>query len=493
MRVGVVTAQVPFITGGAERHAANLVVALRARGHEAVEITLPFKWFPARRIVDHVLAAKLTDLSDLGYPVDRVVGLKFPAWLVNHPDKVFWVLHQHRQAYDLWESGSSELLNDPDGPGVRELIRAEDTAALGAPGARVWANSANVAGRMARHLGVTAAPLYHPPPNAGRLRAGAYGDYLFAPSRLGPSKRQALMIEALTHAGPRVRLVIAGPPDDPRYPEELARLARAHGVADRVELRGAVSDEEMLALYAGARAVVFVPVDEDYGYITLEAMLAARPVITVTDAGGPLEFIHDGAEGLVAPPEPAALGAAFERVVADAREAEAMGRAGHDAYHARAISWDTVVETLTDGARPASGARAALVRAPKPETDSVQTGEGTVADGIAGRLRLLARHGQTAVLGVRNTGAAPWAGGEVPNLELVWTDGRGVTRHRGARLAVPGPVAPGEEAEIPLVVDAPAREGGRLVVTLAAPGAGASASVSIPSAQAGYQRLLGGA
>ena len=356
MRIGVVTTQAPFITGGAERHAANLVAALRGRGHEATEITLPFKWFPARRIVDHVLAAKLTDLSDLGYPVDRVIGLKFPAWLVNHPDKVFWVLHQHRQAYDLWDSGLSELLRDPDGLAVREMIHAEDRAAFTAPGARVWANSANVAGRMKRHLGVEAAPLYHPPPNAGRLRAGGYGDYLFAPSRLGPNKRQALMIEALAHAGPGVRLVIAGPPDDPAYPDRLRALAREHAVADRVELAGAVTDAEMIRLYAGARAVVFVPVDEDYGYITLEAMLSARPVITATDSGGPLEFIRDGREGLVTPPEPAALGAAFERVFADRAAAERMGEAALAAYRARGISWDGVVATLTDGAAAEAGA-----------------------------------------------------------------------------------------------------------------------------------------
>ena len=370
MRLGIVTTQAPFITGGAERHAANLVAALRARGHEATEITLPYKWFPARRIVEHVLAAKLTDLSDLGYPVDRVIGLKFPAWLVQHPDKVFWVLHQHRQAYDLWESGLSELMRDPDGLAVRALIHEEDRAAFTAPGARVWANSANVAGRMKRYLGVEGVPLYHPPPNAGKLRAGDHGDYLFAPSRLGPNKRQALMIEALAHAGPGVRLVIAGPPDDPAYPDRLRALAREHGVADRVEMVGAIPDAEMIRLYAGARAVVFVPIDEDYGYITLEAMLAARPVITVTDAGGPLEFIRDGQDGLVTPPEPAALGAAFARVMQDRAGAERMGAAALASYRASGITWDRVVETLTDGAPPDPAAAPVLdARAEADATD----------------------------------------------------------------------------------------------------------------------------
>lgn len=346
MRVGVVTTQAPFIIGGAERHSANLVAALRARGHEATEISIPYKWYPARALVDHVLAAKLIDLTDLGYPVDLMVGLKFPAYLARHPNKVLWILHQHRQAYDLWEAGISELQRDPDGAAVRELIRAEDRAAIGAPGVRVYANSRNVADRLERYLGLGSEPLYHPPPNADRLAPGTFGDYLFAPSRLGPNKRQALMIEALAHA-PGVRLKLAGPPDAPGYDDELRRLARERGVEERCEILGPISDAEMLRHYAECRGVVFVPIDEDYGYITLEAMLSGKPVITASDSGGPLEFVRDGAEGLVSAPEAAPLGTAYTRLMDGQAEAERMGAAALEAYRSKGIGWDRVVEALT--------------------------------------------------------------------------------------------------------------------------------------------------
>ncbi|MGF1445447.1 MAG: glycosyltransferase [Pikeienuella sp.] len=358
MRVGVVTTQAPFIIGGAERHSANLVTALKERGHEATEISIPYKWYPGTALVDHVIAAKLIDLDHLGYPVDLMVGLKFPAYLAQHSNKVFWILHQHRQAYDIWEAGTSELQRDPDGAAVRELIRAEDRAALGAPGRRVYANSRNVADRLRRYLGLSSTPLYHPPPNATRLRQGAFGAYLYAPSRLGPNKRQELMIEALAHA-PGVRLKIAGPPDEPGYDDRLRAKARELGVDDRCEILGPVTDAEMVRLYAEARAVVFVPIDEDYGYITLEAMLSGKPVITCTDSGGPLEFIEDGVEGAVVAPEPAALGAAFAAVFEG--EAEAMGAAARAKYDTKRIGWDAVVEILTDEPLPHP--------APEPETE----------------------------------------------------------------------------------------------------------------------------
>ena len=369
MRIGILNTQVPFITGGAERHAANLCKAFRERGFDATEISMPFKWYPAKTLVDHVMAAKLVDLSEVeGTPVDLAIGLKFPAYLAQHPSKVFWILHQHRQAYDMWESGISELLDDPDGAAVRALIREEDRRALGAPGATVFANSENVAGRLLRFLNLPSTPLYHPPPNAERMRQGAYGDYLFAPSRMNTAKRQKLILEALAQSGAGTRIVFAGPADSPRFFNELKADARRLGVADRVTWLGAVDDETMIRCYAEARGVVFIPIDEDYGYITLEAMLSGKPVITATDSGGALEFIDDGAEGFVVPPEAGPLVAAFDRLMDDAALAERMGAAGYARYTASEIGWDSVVRTLTAGANPGADPLgtdpAALLRAP---------------------------------------------------------------------------------------------------------------------------------
>ncbi|MBL8582409.1 MAG: glycosyltransferase, partial [Rhizobiaceae bacterium] len=346
MRVGIVSTQVPFVTGGAERHSASLAKALRERGHEAAEISIPFKWYPGRILVDHVMAAKLIDLSVFeGAPIDLLIGLKFPAYLARHPNKIFWILHQHRQAYEMWDSGASDLLYDADGAAIRDLIREEDRAVLA--GARVYANSRNVAARLHRYLQLPSTPLYHPPPIAAQLRCGAYGDYFFAPSRVGPSKRQDLILEAFAKTRSNARLVFAGPPDSRAYLDTLKDKARKLGIDRRVEWLGAIDDATMVRRYADARAVIFTPVDEDYGYITLEAMLAARPVITVHDAGGPLEFIQDGKEGFVTAPDPASLAAAMDRLADDRVLAERLGQAGAARYLEAGIGWDKVVATLT--------------------------------------------------------------------------------------------------------------------------------------------------
>ena len=125
-------------------------------------------------------------------------------------------------------------------------------------------------------------------------------------------------------------------------------------MTDRVEWRGHVSNEEMIDLYAGARAVVFPPFDEDLGYITLEAMLAGKAVITASDSGGPLEFIADGKQGLVVEPKAKALAKALDRLWLNPREAESMGRNAAERYRTLSISWDNVVEKLT-GSRDGDG------------------------------------------------------------------------------------------------------------------------------------------
>jgi len=116
------------------------------------------------------------------------------------------------------------------------------------------------------------------------------------------------------------------------------------GVADRVKFLDAVPDEGLIELYAEALAVIYTPFDEDFGYVTLEAFLSRKPVITATDSGGPLEFVVDGVNGSVITPQPESLADAINRYAADRRRAASHGDAGHD--RASLITWDGVIEKL---------------------------------------------------------------------------------------------------------------------------------------------------
>ena len=343
----ICTTQVPFTAGGAEAHVAGLRDALTEAGYNAEVVALPFKWYPPAEIMRGALAWRLLDLTEAnGRPVDLVVGMKFPAYTVAHPRKVLWVMHQYRAAYNLWGTPFDDLSTHPEGARIRDWIRHCDARFI--PEARkVFANSRTVAERLRRYNQIESEPLYHPPPRARALRPGAQGDYVFYPSRLEPQKRQELLIEAMRYVRTPVRAVLAG---SPRERARYESLVRQHGVGDRVEMRGFVSEDELVELYSGALGVCYLPFDEDYGYVTLEGMLSSKPLVVARDGGGATEFVEHGREGLVAEPEPRALAECLDSLYADRGRARRMGERGREKLTGMNLSWRNVVEKIISAA-----------------------------------------------------------------------------------------------------------------------------------------------
>jgi len=336
-RILVCNAQVPFASGGAERLAAGLVRELRSEGHETELVQLPFKWYPRPEILTSAMAWRLLDVTEAdGKRVDLVIPMKFPSYLVRHPNKVVWLIHQFRQAYDRFGTSQSDFTASPEDTRWRELILEADRTGL-TEARTIFTISKNTAERLSRFNGIPSETLYHPPPLAGRYRCGESAGYALAAGRLDPWKRVDLAIAAA--AAGKFPLVVAGTGSDE---ERLKKLAARSGA--EISFRGAVSDEELLGLYASSAAVLFTPADEDYGYIALEAFLSKKPVVTCSDSGGPLEFVSDGETGRVTPPDGTALGEATAALLADGPAARRLGEAGYE--RVRGISWSAAVRAL---------------------------------------------------------------------------------------------------------------------------------------------------
>ena len=340
MRIVVAEARVPFARDGAELHAQSLVTQLRMRGHDAESVALPFHGRKHELLAEAAAWRMLNLSSSNARPVDLLIATRFPTWFARHPRKVVWLIHQHRAAYDLFGTPYSDFTEGEDDTRLRARLTALDSKMF-AECERIVTNAQNTADRVQRFNGVAARPLYHPPPIADRLRSGPYGDDVLLVARLEPLKRVDLAIRAMAHVPPPTRLVIIG---DGSQRAALEREAAQSPAAGRIELTGAVWGDAVAGRYAGARAVLYAPFDEDYGYVTLEAFLAARPVITASDSGGPLEFVRDGVNGFVCAPAPMALAAAINRLAADRSLAERLGRAGQSV--AQTITWDGVIEDL---------------------------------------------------------------------------------------------------------------------------------------------------
>jgi glycosyltransferase involved in cell wall biosynthesis len=340
----VCAAQAPFVSGGAEIHVRELAANLRRRGFRVDVVSLPFHGYPPLEVPRQALAWRLVELRQItGESVDLVIPTKFPSYLVRHHRKVAWVFHQYREAYELLGTEFSSLGDSEEERALVETIRIMDKSAL-AECRALYANSRNVAARMSRFCGLQATPLYPPPQQLGRYRCDSYSDFLLCPGRLDRAKRPELALRALARCRSSVRLKLTG---DGPLRRDLERLAQELGIGARVDFLGVVPEDELLALYAACRAALYVPFDEDYGYVTIEAFLSKKPVVTASDAGGPLEFVENGVSGLVADPSPGALADAIDRLfeLPEQRLRE-LGEEGSS--RVAAITWDAVVDRLTE-------------------------------------------------------------------------------------------------------------------------------------------------
>jgi glycosyltransferase involved in cell wall biosynthesis len=342
-RIAVVTSGQPFGGGGHLVIANGLVGALREAGHRAEAVVTPQNRFGRQGAA--YLAAWLTDvgMAQDGGRIDQVISLRYPAYALRHDAHACWLTHRMREYYDLWDAFRATLtpMQRPKEGLRRRLIHAADRYFLTRHVQRLFVISGTIRDRLERWGGIPSTVL-HPPPPRRPYRCDGYGDFIFAVSRLTRLKRMDLLIRALADpAAAGVRCVIAG---DGELAGELQALVRQLGLEGRVRLVGELDGAALVDHLARCRAVCFPSKDEDYGFVTVEAFASRKAVVTCRDSGGPLEFVHDGVEGLVTEPEPAALAGALALVSADESLACRLGDAGWRA--AGELSWPNVVDRL---------------------------------------------------------------------------------------------------------------------------------------------------
>jgi len=342
-RVLVVTSGALFVRGGHMTIAEETCAALRREGHLAEILVTPQNRF-GRQLSAYV-ATWLTDVGETadGHPVDQVISLRFPSYAVRHRRHVCWLNHRMREYYDLWERFTRGLGRRGR---LKERVRRRfyhglDRFLLTRNVSRLVAQSKTIQARLARYGGLKSELVYPPAPERP-YRNDGYGDYVFAVSRLHSLKRLDLLVEAAALVkDERLAFKIAG------AGEEEGRLyerIEALGLRGRVELLGPVSEERLVDLYAGCRAVFFGPWNEDYGFVTLEAFRSAKAVLTTADSGGPAELVRHNDTGFVAAPTAASVAGHLDELARDAGLAERLGQAA--LATAADHTWSRAVERL---------------------------------------------------------------------------------------------------------------------------------------------------
>jgi glycosyltransferase involved in cell wall biosynthesis len=318
-------------TGGAERFFQGLVNSLNTSSTHADIVRVFTDESSFEAIQESYLRCYDLDLSSY----DAVISTKAPTFLVRHQNHICYLVHTIRVFYDMFEqefgSGNNTLKTQ------RNLIHQLDTGGLRSPRTKkIFCIGHEVSKRLLKWNGLKSEVL-HPALVLDEFNLGKY-EYLFLPGRLHRWKRVDLVIEAMRYVKYPIRLKIVGKGEDEQKLRQLA------GNDERIEFLGRVSDQELLNLYTNALAVPFMPIREDYGYITLEAFAHAKPVITCEDSGEPLHFVKNNANGFVVRPKPKEIAKAINYFVENPDKAEKMGEQGKvDISH---INWSSISQKL---------------------------------------------------------------------------------------------------------------------------------------------------
>lgn len=342
MKIALVSTFVPFIAGGARNIVDWLELTLQEHGHQVERIYLPQVDSPGA-LFQQMMAFRWIDLE----AADRVICFRPQAHLIQHPQKTLWFIHHVRAFYDLWETPYRGFPNDLKHRGERAALHAVDRGAL-LEARAVFTNSRVVSSRLKIFNGIDSEVLYPPVFQPERFFSRGHNDTLVCICRMEHHKRQHLLIEAMQYTTTPVRLYLAGTGASAAYSMSLADLIARLQLQHRVTIDDRwISESEKLELLADCLAAVYAPFDEDsYGYPSVEAGHASKPVLTTTDSGGVVELVQDGLNGYVSDPSPQALAAEMDRLYADRAHTARMGAAAAQRLVDLKISWHHVVSRL---------------------------------------------------------------------------------------------------------------------------------------------------
>jgi len=325
--------------GGAENLYEGLVCALNNAGHTATQIQVIVDESSYEEILASYSRCFHLNLDDY----DLVISTKAPTFMVRHRNHISWLLHTIRVFYDMFEKELDS--RDPEMVKQRKMIHAFDKYGLNPCRIKKHCAIGNiVVQRMMENdpfWNTIHFDIIYPAPLINKFGEVKKGEFIFLPGRLHRWKRVDLVIEAMKYIESPTKLLIAGVGEDF---DRLKTLTHNLGLEDKIEFLGKVSDSDLLDLYSRSLVIPFCPINEDFGYISIEAFKTKKPVITCSDSGEPAKIIKDGVNGFIVDPDPKKIAEKIRYCIDHPLEAARLGENGLQSV--QNISWDNVVTRL---------------------------------------------------------------------------------------------------------------------------------------------------
>lgn len=266
-------------------------------------------------------------------------------WIRRKNERVMWYCHTPpREVYDLYRE-RMKYRSYKDKFVYAAMTRAYKMIASNVAGKieTIAANSSNTASRIRRYFNRSPVVI-NPGVEYKQFRNNGDEKYFFYPSRLLPNKRQDYVIEAfkifskMAGKARRYRLILAGTlSSDPEHAAYYKRL-KAMAENSTISILTNVDDNKIKELYSRSTAVLYAPINEDFGLVPLESMSSFKPVVAVNE-GGVRETILDGKTGFLVN-SPREMAEKMLYLAEHKSDAEAMGKEGRARVEAD-YSWES--------------------------------------------------------------------------------------------------------------------------------------------------------
>ncbi len=380
MKIAIIApSPVPFTIGGAENLMWGLCENInQLTNNQAELIKMPSKEHSFWDLIENYYNFYKLDLTHF----DMVISSKYPSWMVQHPNSICYMMHTLRGLYDMYDQSQEVrrgwkaidkildyMQNNPNpsqlntffdnlfdlkenqlgvpkdffgfpGPLIRKIIHYMDSFGLGQEGMKKYLAISNTVKNRVEYFppGVLVEVVY--PPTVMHNCFNKDYKYVFMISRLDAPKRIEYLIEAMKYVKSDMKLLIAG-----TGPEEKKLKSLAAG-DERIQFLGFIKDEEAENHYANSLVIPYFPYNEDYGYITIEAMLHQKPVITTYDSGGPTEFVTNGETGFLVNLDPHEIAEKIDYLAENPEVARTMGEKGWNLV--KNITWKDAVSKILE-------------------------------------------------------------------------------------------------------------------------------------------------
>jgi glycosyltransferase involved in cell wall biosynthesis len=240
---------------------------------------------------------------------------------------------------------------DDEAGAVRAREREVLSAAAGVVTTSAWTRR-----RLGELYALPADRMYVAEPGvdaAGLAPGTAAGDALLCVAAVTPDKGHDVLLDALAAATdlPWHCACVGSLDRDPAYARGVRRATRKKGLADRVRFPGPRTGPGLDRAYAGADLLVLASRAETFGMVVTEALARGLPVLAA-EVGGVTEALGHAEDGtrpglLVAPGDPAALGAALRAWLGDAALRGRLRRAARE-RRASLRGWPATTSVLAD-------------------------------------------------------------------------------------------------------------------------------------------------